>query len=338
MVPTSEGRLGTSGTTSGSPRSRPRRGGSGPLPALSLLGLQAHRGGGPERRRPGLFRPSDVPHHAGAEPAAEAGSPPCRAAPDEAPVRAASLAPQRSVADGRDLPPPAPGALVVRGDGDRLLLPVPAGVPSDAVPERGLGGGRPGSRPGRGGALPRSAGSRADAGHRQRLVLSGPQVPEAHRGAVLPCADPVSNPATAGTAGAVPFDVEEGGGVLAHVRRTQPCPAVSRGVPRSLQPGAAALGAPALREGGSTDARRRLRGRPGGRHTEVAEMGEGGEEKTGGGSYGTEGRVAMNHEISLHRKIPANFDSKTSAYGDSNGEHQWSVDPCEHFLSELTVR
>ncbi len=61
MVPTSEGRLGTSGTTSGSPRSRPRRGGSGPLPALSFLGLQAHRGGGQEGRGPGILRPPDVP-------------------------------------------------------------------------------------------------------------------------------------------------------------------------------------------------------------------------------------------------------------------------------------
>ncbi len=87
---------------------------------------------------------------------------------------------------------------------------------------------------------------------------------------------------------------------------------MSRGVPRSLQQGAAALGAPALREGGSADARRRLRGRPGGRHTEVAEMGAGGEKETGAGSSGTEGRVAMNHKISLHRKIPAIFDSKTA--------------------------
>ncbi|MXW54553.1 MAG: hypothetical protein F4X44_02195 [Gammaproteobacteria bacterium] len=127
----------------------------------------------------------------------------------------------------------------------------------------------------------------------------------------IPGSDPVPNLAAAGTAGAVPLDAEEGGGALALVRRTQPCPAVSRAVPRSLQPGAAALGAPALREGGSANARRCLRGRPGGSHSQVAEVGAGGEEKTGAGSSGTEGRVAMNHEISLHRKIPAIFDSKT---------------------------
>ncbi len=48
-----------------------------------------------------------------------------------------------------------------------------------------------------------------------------------------------------------------------------------------------------------------LRGWPGGRHTQVAEMGAGGEKETEAGSSGTEGRIAMNHEISLHRKIPA---------------------------------
>ena len=43
----------------------------------------------------------------------------------------------------------------------------------------------------------------------------------------------------------------------------------------------------------------------------MAEMGAGGEKETGAGSSGTEGRIAMNNEISLHRKTPAIFDSKT---------------------------
>ena len=77
---------------------------------------------------------------------------------------------------------------------------------------------------------------------------------EAHPGHVLPCLDPVLNPVAAGTAGAIPRVSVEEGGALAFVPRTPPGQAVSRGVPRSLQSGSVALGVPALREGGYSDA------------------------------------------------------------------------------------
>ena len=314
VVPPPLGEFRTPGPTSGAFGSRPRGDHTVAVRALSVLGLQAHCGRGPKRRRPRLQRSSDLPHHAGVRAAAEAHPETGGAASDAPPVRAAAHATQRAVADGRHLRSPAARSLVVRGDGDRLLLALPPGVPPDSVPERRLGGGCPGSGASGGGTPSRSAGPGADAGHRQRLVLPGAQVPEALGGSVLPRAHPVSDSSAAGTAGTLPRDAEEGGGVLAAVRRTQPCPAVSRRVPGALQPRSSALGLETGRAGRPAHARRRLRGRSGGDHSEMAGMGAGSPQEAQGNRSRTRGRIAMNDEISLQRKIPTIYDSKTPMY------------------------
>ena len=85
----------------------------------------------------------------------------------------------------------------------------------------------------------------------QRNVLHRTQVPKSHQGLVRARSHPVPHAATAGVAGAVPCDAENGGGLLkllpgAGTRTTMPC-----GISPSLQLDTSALGVAARRSASS---------------------------------------------------------------------------------------
>ena len=92
---------------------------------------------------------------------------------------------------------------MVRGEGDRLLFALSAGVPFHAEPMRARHRLR--------------VEPHAVSGARQRAELLVAQVPPVCRRPVRACAHHVSHAYSAGSAGAVSPDLEDRGGVLAAV-------------------------------------------------------------------------------------------------------------------------
>src|SRR6185295_6607437 len=172
-------------------------------------------------------------------------------------VRVVAAKAQRFVANGCDVYSHPRPWLVVRGNGDRLLLAVLARLPPDEQLQRRGGDACPGRGARGGGAALRAARQAAVFGDGQRAVVHRTAVREFLERALPARADRLPHAAAVGSVGAISSNAQDRGGVLAVVRRSATRAGVPGGVSGALQSTASALGV-------ATGGRRRPAGARGG--------------------------------------------------------------------------